>query len=159
MENSCLGVGKSLTKREKYSESAIFMSVEIDTNLTFKSNPAILLKSIKITHSYQNYLQLTLKGLLPEPDLSYWSRDFIQGSSGCHGQCVPSKPLCRLIVYIMSMWSMLAEESSLRCTNREYTHSDKRLGLLISSVLNGGLIIQQSCCCCIGILQPLNTFY
>ena len=48
MENSCLGVGKSLTKREKYSESAIFMSVEIDTNLTLKSSPAILLKSIKI---------------------------------------------------------------------------------------------------------------
>ena len=48
MENSCLGVGKLFTKRKKYSESAIFMSVEIDTNVTFTSNPATLLKSIKI---------------------------------------------------------------------------------------------------------------
>ena len=58
------------------------------------------------------------EGLLPELDLSYLSRDYIQGSMRCHGQCVPSsaKPLCRLIVYIMGMWSMLAEKSSLRCT-------------------------------------------
>ena len=39
----------------------------------------------------------------------------------CHGQCVPSsaKQLCILIVYIMGMWSMLAEKKFIEMHNGE----------------------------------------
>ena len=64
-----------------YVNRSYFSKVKYMIGIGFKTRAHTPLPKLSPSHP---------EGLLPELDLSYWSRDFIQGSMRCHGQCVPS---------------------------------------------------------------------